>query len=196
MCDEDATRRDEILPLEQYFDWLLMLAQRAMHHRAIGPFDAEDVVQETLLKALAKRGQFRGTTDREFHGWLRKILATEILLAIRKCKRTTEQDVTSIEDFLAQISWNLDNLISSLSSPSRGAMRNELIACVLKALSQLIETQRMAVVLKDIDGKTTTEIEELMGATGPAVAGYLRRGRQSLEVLLLDCMGGQDGRLA
>src|ERR1051326_3477933 len=70
--------------LEQYRDYLRLLARLQLDERLQSKLDPSDVVQETLLKAHAKKEQFRGQTDAEMAGWLRQILANTIAESARK----------------------------------------------------------------------------------------------------------------
>ena len=62
--------------LEPYRDYLRLLARMQMSRQLQAQLDASDVVQLTLLKAHEKIGQFRGQTEAELAGWLRRILAS------------------------------------------------------------------------------------------------------------------------
>src|SRR5262249_37062380 len=72
---------------EAYRDYLLLLARLQMDARLQGKFDPSDVVQQTLLKAHAHWGQFRGTSDGARAAWLRTILAREMANALQKFGR-------------------------------------------------------------------------------------------------------------
>lgn len=73
--------------MDQYRDYLKLLARLHLDPRLKGQIDPSDVVQQTLLAAFAKADQYRGTTDAELAGWLRAILANEIAYASRRFGR-------------------------------------------------------------------------------------------------------------
>src|SRR5437868_2774970 len=71
------------LALERFRQYLLLLARSYLGERPRGKFDPSDVVQQTLLEAHQKRGQFRGGSEAELAGWLRGILACAVADAVR-----------------------------------------------------------------------------------------------------------------
>src|SRR5262249_11158484 len=73
--DMGQTTEDFGSPLEQFREYLNLLARVQVRSELRGQLDASDLVQQTLLKAHGNRDQFRGTTDAERAGWLRAILA-------------------------------------------------------------------------------------------------------------------------
>ena len=70
--------------LQHYREYLRLLARLQLNPRLRRQLDSSDLVQETLLKAHARRQQFHGKTDAELAGWLRSILANTIADALRK----------------------------------------------------------------------------------------------------------------
>src|SRR5438874_4551435 len=69
--------------LERYRAYLLVLARVQIGRRLQGKADAADLVQEAFLGACRDFAQFRGTTEPEFLGWLRQILASLLANLIR-----------------------------------------------------------------------------------------------------------------
>ena len=65
--------------LEDYREYLRLLAGLQLHPRLRGQLDPSDIVQQTLLKAHEKHEQYRGNSDQELRGWLRSILARYLI---------------------------------------------------------------------------------------------------------------------
>jgi RNA polymerase sigma-70 factor (ECF subfamily) len=169
--------------LESYREYLRLLARMQLDPRLRGKLDPSDVVQQTLLVAHQKRQQFRGHSDGELAGWLRRILASELCTAARKFHGAT-RDVKherSLEGALEQSSARLEAwLADDQSSVSERAMRQEQLCRLAGALAQLPEAQRDAVELYHLQGWPVPDIAAHLGRTEPAVAGLVRRGLQAL----------------
>src|SRR5262245_54303411 len=93
--------------LEEYRDYLRLLAGLQIDPRLRSRLDPSDMVQETLLKAHEKRGQFRGTTAAERAAWLRSILTNTLADAVRKFNRQKGDATRSLEAGLEQSSARL-----------------------------------------------------------------------------------------
>src|SRR6266545_3526380 len=79
--------------LELYRAYLVVLARVQIGKRLQSKLDASDVVQEAFLGAYRDFAQFRGTTEKEFLGWLRQVLASVLANLVRHYQGTQRRDV-------------------------------------------------------------------------------------------------------
>ena len=183
--DPDADGRG----LEQFRDYLRLLARLRLDPRLRAKLDPSDVVQQTLLEAHTGLAQFRGRTFAERAAWLRQILARNLANAVRDLGRD-KRDVArerSLEAALDASSARLEAwLAAEQSSPSQQAQRHEQVARLAEALAALPEAQREAVVLHHWQGWTISQVAAHMGRSATAVAGLLKRGLQQLRQRLND----------
>jgi RNA polymerase sigma-70 factor (ECF subfamily) len=182
----DNLRRRE-WSLESYRDYLRLLARLQLSPVLRGKIDPSDVVQETLLRAHQKVGQFRGHTEAELAVWLRRILLNHLREAMRKfgsaAQISTQQ--WSLQKSLEQSSARLEAwLASDHSSPSEQAIRHEELVRLSEALFQLPENQRMALELKHLQSWPVEAIARQMELSKSAVGGLLRRGMKKLRELM------------
>jgi RNA polymerase sigma-70 factor (ECF subfamily) len=169
--------------VERYRQYLVMIADRQLDSRLRGKLDASDVVQQTLLEAHQNREQFRGTHEAEQIAWLRKILAHNLLDAMRALRRE-KRDVAreqSIDVAIEQSSIRLEGwLADQQSSPSQKLARQEEAMQLADMMARLPDSQREALILKNWHDWTVAQIAQHMGSTPAAVAGLLKRGLKKL----------------
>ena len=144
------------------------------------PSDAEDLLQETFLRAYRGFGGFTEGTN--LKAWLYRILTNTFINAYRKRQR---EPVMVLEEEIPD--WYLyDRLTQSGETSSAEAQVLERLPDedVQGALDSLPEGFRMAVWLADVEGFSYKEIAEILGIPIGTVMSRLHRGRKSLEKLL------------
>jgi RNA polymerase sigma-70 factor (ECF subfamily) len=178
-----TTEGGSTVPLEQFREYLRLLARMQIEPRLQAKVDPSDLVQQTLLKAHQAVEQFRGRTAAEQAAWLRQILANTLANAIRDFARA-KRDVNlerSLEAGLADSSARLEAwLIAPGASPSQQAERNEQLLRLADELARLPEAQREVLLLRHCQGWSLAEIGAHLGRTRASVASLLRRGLQQL----------------
>jgi RNA polymerase sigma-70 factor (ECF subfamily) len=147
------------------------------------PADAEDLVQETFVKAFAAFHQFEEGTN--LKAWLYRILTNTYINIYRKKQRQPQQTMTDeIDD------WSLAKAAEHTSTGLRSAETEALDhlpdSAVKDALANLPDDFRMAVYLADVEGFSYKEIAEIMGTPIGTVMSRLHRGRKALQKALWD----------
>ncbi len=144
------------------------------------PDDAGDLVQETYVRALRFRHQFRTGTN--LKAWLFRILTnTFINMYRRKAARPEFTDVEGLDEYV------LYNRMAELQSPgTRSEPERTVIDAVMdeevkSALDDLPEYYRTAVVLSDIEGFSYKEIADILHIPLGTVMSRLHRGRRFLQ---------------
>jgi RNA polymerase sigma-70 factor (ECF subfamily) len=136
--------------LEQCRAYLKLLASSQVDTLLRQRIDASDLVQQSMLDAVARRDQFRGTTEGELLAWLRAILSNNLIDAFRhygRAKRDVARNL-SLDEEISQSFRRIDALATaSTSSPSQRAATNEQLLRLPEALDALPEAQREAIVL-------------------------------------------------
>jgi RNA polymerase sigma-70 factor (ECF subfamily) len=149
------------------------------------PADAEDLVQETYLKAYRGFGSFEEGTN--IKAWLYRILTNTYINRYRQQKRRPDEtDLDDVEDFY--LYRRLGGIDEARISRSAEDVMFELFTDdeVKEALESLPETFRMAVLLADVEGFAYKEIAEILDIPIGTVMSRLHRGRKALQKRLYD----------
>ncbi len=184
MLQDGKVTPDSLERCRQYLD---LLARLHLDPRLQGKLDPADLVQQTLLKAHQNIRQFRGRSDAELIGWLRKILVNNLAEAVRRFSADA-RDVArerSLESGLEESSARLEAwLAADQSSPSQHFLRHEQVLRLADALAELPVDQRRAVELHHLKGYPVAEVGKQMRRSRAAVVGLLFRGLKKLRQLL------------
>jgi RNA polymerase sigma-70 factor (ECF subfamily) len=147
------------------------------------PADAEDVVQETFLKAY--RAYHSYTEGTNLKAWLYRILTNTYINKYRKAqRRPSEVELGELQDLYL---YKRLGEVSGASQSAEADMLNEFVDTdVIEALESLPETFRFPVLLADVDGFSYKEIAEILDVPIGTVMSRLHRGRKALQKRLWD----------
>jgi RNA polymerase sigma-70 factor (ECF subfamily) len=163
----------------QYAPQLYSAALRMTRNSA----DAEDLVQETFLKAYRSFASFQDGTN--LRAWLFRILTNTFINTYRaKQRRPVETDLDDVEDLY------MYKRIGALQSASRSA-EDQMFDLftddeVKRSLEELPESFRLPVLLADVEGFAYKEIAEMLDIPIGTVMSRLHRGRKAMQKRLMD----------
>jgi RNA polymerase sigma-70 factor (ECF subfamily) len=166
----DAAAFSELL--RRYESKIFRLALHITQNRE----DAEDVLQETFLKAFEHLDQFQGQS--KFYTWIVRIAVNQALMKLRKRKSdrsvSLDETIDTGEDTVAReiAAWD--------ENPEEKYSREELNRILGDAVDGLAPIYRAVFVLRDIDGLSTEETAEALELSVPAVKSRLLRARLQL----------------
>lgn len=179
MADQ-ATFAEEAMPL---MDQLYSAALRMTRNAA----DAEDLVQETYLKAY--RGYERFQEGTNLKAWMYRILTNSYINRYRaKQRRPDETDISDVEDMY--LYRRLGGEQSDVGTSAEEAFLDTVTDSTVKAaIEALPENFRMAVLLADVEGFAYKEIAEILDIPIGTVMSRIHRGRKALEKQLHEFAG-------
>jgi RNA polymerase sigma-70 factor, ECF subfamily len=169
--------------LENYREYLRLLAELQMDGPLQGKIDLSGVVQQTMIEANEALPGYKLNDADHLAAWLRRIMANNLADEIRKL-RAGKRDIRrerSLEGALEQSSNRLRSwLAADQTSPSQQAQRQEQALRLSAALATLPDAQREALKLRHLQGQSLAQIAERLNRSHAAVAGLLKRGLQQL----------------
>jgi RNA polymerase sigma-70 factor (ECF subfamily) len=172
--DEDSELLDKLaagdevafrMLVERHIDRAYAIALRIVGNAA----DAEDVVQDTMLKIWSHRGRWQHGRAK-FSTWLYRVISNRCIDLRRKPRNENVETVPEVAD-------GQPGAVEIIE-------RNELNGMLELAMQRLPEQQRVAVIFSYHENMSNGEIAQVMDTTVAAVESLLKRGRQQLRQLL------------
>jgi RNA polymerase sigma-70 factor (ECF subfamily) len=172
----DAARAGDAAAFSELVEKYERKIYRLAKHITQNDEDAEDVLQESFLKAYTHLDSFHG--DSKFYTWLVRIAVNEALMKLRKRKSdktvSLDEPQDTGEDLVAReiAVWDDD--------PEKKFSRDELGEILDEAVQSLKPSFRTVFVLRDIEELSTEDTAVTLGISVPAVKSRLLRARLQL----------------
>jgi RNA polymerase sigma-70 factor (ECF subfamily) len=162
-----------------HMDTLFSVASRMTR----GSSEAEDLVQDTILKAIRAKDQFEPGTN--IKAWLLRILTNTFINKYRRggMERGVLDGPTA--DTLVE-NWTSASTMRAVRDAESAALKPLIEAELSAALDELPEDFRLAVILSDVEELSYKEIADVMGCPIGTVMSRLHRGRKLLQSRLRD----------
>ncbi len=163
----------------QYAPQLYSAALRMTRH----PADAEDVVQETFLKAYRAYGSYQEGTN--LKAWMYRILTNTYINKYRKVqRRPSEVELGELQDLY--LFKRLGEQSGARESAEKEALDMFVDDDISEAIASLPENFRLPVLYADVEGFSYKEIAEILDIPIGTVMSRLHRGRKALQRKLWD----------
>jgi RNA polymerase sigma-70 factor (ECF subfamily) len=172
--------------VDRYSGVIYRLASKMVEN----PQDAEDVLQETFIKAMRGLPNFNGRSS--LSTWLYRIATNESLMLLRRSKRLTVSIDEPVET--EETEQEPMQIVDFCCMPEEELMSAEARAIMDKTVDALPLSLRSVFLLRDIEGLSTQETMEALGLSEVAVKTRLSRARLRLRELLSEYYGERIAR--
>jgi RNA polymerase sigma-70 factor (ECF subfamily) len=172
MADQADFERDAMQYTRQLYSAALRMSRN--------PADAEDLVQETLLKAYRAYHTFEEGTN--LKAWLYRILTNTYINKYRKdSRRPSEVDLGDVEDLYLYRRIGSEDSADMARTTEERVLDGLVESDIKEAVESLPENFRMAVLLADLEGFSYKEIAEILEIPIGTVMSRLHRGRKAMQ---------------
>jgi len=149
-----------------------------LNHMLLDRAEAEDAAQDVFLNVYRAASRYRA--DARFATWLYRIATNTALNSLKARRRKPTVSLDALVEQQGGDGW----ASSSSDRADVGLQRAELSRAIQRALGQLPERQRIAVVLHRFEGLSYREISDVLSTSVDAVDGMLRRAKTELRQAL------------
>ena len=183
--DQQLVKRAQLGHLEAYDELVRRYQERiyaTIYHMTANHEDANDLAQETFIKAYQALKSFKG--DSSFFTWVYRIAVNKTINFLKQRKNKTHMSLNDL-DFNAEHDPDLVALVSD-KTPRRDVNLIELQQKLNGAMQKLSEVHRLVVTLHDVQGLSHEDISKIMGCNTGTVRSRLFYARQQLQAYLSD----------
>jgi len=183
--DQQLVKRAQLGHLEAYDELIRRYQERiyaTIYHMTANHEDANDLAQETFIKAYQALKSFKG--DSSFFTWVYRIAVNKTINFLKQRKNKTHMSLNDL-DFNAEHDPDLVALVSD-KTPRRDVNLIELQEKLNGAMQKLSEIHRLVVTLHDVQGLSHEDISKIMGCNTGTVRSRLFYARQQLQAYLSD----------
>jgi RNA polymerase sigma factor (sigma-70 family) len=183
--DQQLVKRAQSGHLEAYDELIRRYQERiyaTIYHMTANHEDANDLAQETFIKAYQALKSFKG--DSSFFTWVYRIAVNKTINFLKQRKNKTHMSLNDL-DFNAEHDPDLVALVSD-KTPRRDVNLIELQEKLNGAMLKLSEIHRLVVTLHDVQGLSHEDISKIMGCNTGTVRSRLFYARQQLQAYLSD----------
>ena len=183
--EQQLVKRARVGDLDAYDELVGRYQERiyaTVYHMTANHEDANDLAQETFIKAYQALKSFKG--DSSFFTWVYRIAVNKTINFLKQRKNKTHMSLDDL-DFNAEHDADLVALISE-KTPRREVNLIELQEKLNAAMQKLSEVHRLVVTLHDVQGLSHEEISKIMGCNTGTVRSRLFYARQQLQAYLSD----------
>jgi len=184
-ADPMLVKRAQGGDLEAYDELIRRYQERiyaTIYHMTANHEDANDLAQETFIKAYQALKSFKG--DSSFFTWVYRIAVNKTINFLKQRKNKTHMSLNDL-DFNAEHDPDLVALVSD-KTPRREVNLIELQEKLNDAMQKLSEIHRLVVTLHDVQGLSHEDISKIMGCNTGTVRSRLFYARQQLQAYLSD----------
>ncbi len=165
--------------------WMIGVAQRLLGDRSL----AEDAVQDAFISAFRGLGKFENRAS--LKTWLHRITVNAALMKLRRIKRRSEQSIDLYQPEFDQHDCRIEVPWTHVESVDDIVENEQRRSQVHSAIDRLPDDYRIVLLLRDIEGYSTSEVATCLDISASNVKIRLHRARAALKKLIEPVLRGE-----